>query len=211
MPAAASITALFPLTGTRPVPPASTTRDATPPGVAELTRRLAAGDAAAFREFHARYFDRLHHFLLAVTHGQEHAARDALQETLLRVARSARAFDDEEVFWGWLKAVARNAARDGGRQRRRYLALLEKFSLLSPAPAPAPAVAEDNRLRALLDETLAALDGADRRLITGKYLRGDTVAELAAQTGLTPKAVESRLLRLRRALGETLLHKLRAP
>ncbi len=193
------------------MPPASTTRDATPPGVAEITRRLAAGDEAAFREFHARYFDRLHHFLLAVTRGQEHAARDALQETLLRVARHARVFDDEEVFWGWLKAVARNAARDGGRRHRRYLALLEKFSLFRPGPAPALRAAEDNRLPALLDETLAALDDADRRLITGKYLRGDTVAELAAQTGLTPKAVESRLLRLRRSLSGMLLQKLREP
>ena len=191
------------------MPSASPTRDATPPGVAELTRRLAAGEEMAFREFHARYFNRLHHFLLAVTRGQEHAARDALQETLLRVARHARVFDDEEIFWGWLKAVARNAARDGGRKQRSYLALLEKFSLLRPGPVPS--AAEDNRLRAALDETLAALDEADRRLITGKYLRGDTVAELATQTGLTPKAIESRLLRLRRALGETLFQKLRAP
>jgi RNA polymerase sigma factor (sigma-70 family) len=191
------------------VPPAATSA-MTAPGTAALTRRLAAGDEEAFREFHARYFDRLHLFLLAVTRGDEHAAREALAETLLRVARHARKFDDEEVFWSWLKAIARNAARDGGRKRRRYHALLEKFSLFHPAPS-APADGHDNRLRALLDETLSALDAADRALITGKYLRGDTVAELAAQTGLTPKAVESRLLRLRRTLGEALLAKLRAP
>jgi RNA polymerase sigma factor (sigma-70 family) len=206
---APSIAAPFSLTGARAVPP-DTTSDANPPGVAELTRRLAAGDEAAFREFHARYFDRLHLFLLAVTRGDEHAAREALAETLLRVARSARAFQEEEVFWGWLKAVARNAARDGGRQRRRYRALLEKFSLFNPA-AVAPAEDHDSRLRALLDETLSALDAADRALIAGKYLRGDTVAELAVQTSLTPKAVESRLLRLRRVLHEALLKKLRVP
>lgn len=181
----------------------------TAPGIVALTRRLAAGDEAAFREFHARYFDRLHLFLLAVTRGDDHAAREALAETLLRVARHARTFDEEEVFWCWLKAVARSAARDSGRKRRRYHALLEKFSLFHAAPS-APDD-QESRLRAALDETLAALDAADRALITGKYLRGDTVAELAAQTGLTPKAVESRLLRLRRALGETLLAKLRRP
>jgi RNA polymerase sigma-70 factor (ECF subfamily) len=205
---AASITTPFPLTGARPVPP-DTTSDANPPGVAQLTRRLAAGDEAAFREFHARYFDRLHLFLLAVTRGDEHAAREALAETLLRVARHARTFHDEEVFWGWLKAVARNVARDGGRQRRRYRALLEKFALFRPA-ASTPND-DESRLCALLDETLATLDAADRALVAGKYLRGDTVAALAAQTGLTPKAVESRLLRLRRALGETLMKKLRSP
>ena len=71
----------------------------------------------------------LYQFLLVVSRGQEHEAREALQEMLLRVARSARVFDDEEAFWCWLKAVARNAARDGGRKQRRYLALLERFSL----------------------------------------------------------------------------------
>jgi len=127
----------------------------------------------------------------------------------LRVARHARKFDDEEILWGWLKAVARNVARDGGRQQRRYRALLEKFALFRPA-APKPHD-DESRLSALLDETLATLDAADRALVTGKYLRGDTVAELDAQTSLTPKAVESRLLRLRRALGETLLKKLHSP
>ena len=43
-------------------------------GVAELTRRLAGHDEEAFREFHARYFDRLYQFLLVVARGQEHEA-----------------------------------------------------------------------------------------------------------------------------------------
>ena len=77
--------------------------------VAELTRRLASHDEEAFREFHARYFDRLYQFLLVVARGQEHEAQEALQETLLRIARHARRFDDEDAFWCWLKAVARNA------------------------------------------------------------------------------------------------------
>ena len=55
-----------------------------PDDTAVLTRRLAAGDEAAFREFHARYFDRLYYFLLVVTHGQELEAQEALQDTLLR-------------------------------------------------------------------------------------------------------------------------------
>lgn len=53
-------------------------------GIADLTRRLAARDEEAFREFHTRYFDRLYQFLLVVAHGQEQEAQDALQETLLR-------------------------------------------------------------------------------------------------------------------------------
>ena len=206
MPAAAVIASL---NGIRAVPLVRATDPHA--AVTTLTRRLVAGDEAAFREFHALYFDRLYYFLLVVTRGHEHAAQDALQETLLRVVRHVREFETEDAFWGWLKVIARNAARDGGRKRRRYLALLERFSFgRDPARDTAPPH-DEQRLRAILDEALAEIDPADRALVEGKYLRGATVLELAQQAGLTEKAVESRLLRLRRELAERLREKLRAP
>ncbi|MGA2177197.1 MAG: sigma-70 family RNA polymerase sigma factor [Verrucomicrobiota bacterium] len=170
-----------------------------------LTRRMAAGDEEAFVRFHQLYFDRLYQFLLAVARGREQEARDALQETLVRVARSARGFDSEEVFWCWLKAVARNAARDGGRKERRYFDFLQNFARHPPAPPG------DGDLDAALEECLDELTPGDRGLIEGKYLEGETVRELAAGGGMTEKAVESRLLRLRRRLRESLLQKLREP
>ena len=195
------------LTGLAAVPPSAA--NDVPSPIAALTRRLAAGDEAAFREFHARFFDPLYHFLLVVARGDAHAARDALQETLLRVARHARAFEDDDAFWAWLKVVARNAARDGGRKRRRYLAVLDRFA--SGARASDSAGLDDRRLAGLLDEALAELPPPDRALLEGKYLRGATVLDLAAENQLTEKAVESRLLRLRRDLAERLRKKLRAP
>jgi RNA polymerase sigma-70 factor, ECF subfamily len=174
-----------------------------PDSIAILTRQLAAGDEEAFRRFHQLYFDRLYQFLLAVTRGREQEARDALQETLVRVARSARGFDSEEVFWCWLKAVARNAARDGGRKQRRYFDFLQKFALHPPSQ---PA---DCDLGAVLDECLDELEPGDRELIEAKYVQGETVREISAEAGTTEKAVESRLLRLRRRLRERLLQRLR--
>jgi DNA-directed RNA polymerase specialized sigma24 family protein len=47
-------------------------------------------------------------------------------------------------------------------------------------------------------------------LIEGKYLEGQTVKELSAQAGLSEKAVESKLLRLRRQLRECILGKMKA-
>ena len=181
---------------------------AVPVGIVELTRQLAAGDEATFREFHAQYFDRLYQFLLVVARGQEHEAREALQETLLRVARHARPFADEAAFWNWLRAVARNAARDAGRKRSRYAAVLQNFAFFKRAEAaPAPA-AEDLRLTTVIEECLAEFDAGDRALLQGKYLAGATVNELSIQFELTAKAVESRLLRLRKELRERVLKKL---
>jgi RNA polymerase sigma-70 factor (ECF subfamily) len=179
--------------------------------IALLTRLLAKGDEEAFREFHALYFDRLYQFLLVVAEGREDQARDALQETLLRVLRYARVFEQEEVFWCWLKALARSAARDAGRKQRRYMALLRNFALLPREHCPETARDEEARMSALLAQSLEELDPEDRRLLESKYLEGETIRELSAQTGLSDKAVESRLSRLRRQLREKLLEKLRRP
>lgn len=182
--------------------------DAVAPGdVAALTRRLAVHDESAFREFHARYFDRLYQFLLIVARGQASEAQEALQETMLRVARRARTFDDEEQFWCWLKTVARNAARDGGRKENRYRALLARFFTRRWEAAP-ESHHDETRLQSLLAETLDELSPEERYLVEGKYLNGSAVKELSADTGLTEKAVESRLLRLRRQMRERLLKKL---
>jgi RNA polymerase sigma factor (sigma-70 family) len=198
------------LTGTKPVENNSTSepiRDS----VALLTRRLATGDEAAFQEFHEHYFDRLYQFLLVVTRGQDHEAQEALQQTLLRVLRYVRAFESEDAFWSWLKVVARSAARDAGRKQQRYSALLGKFALRWRGLADERTSGENDRLRAVLEESLDELEPDDRGLIEDKYIDGTTVKELSAHAGLTEKAVESRLLRLRRHLRARVMNKLQTP
>ena len=111
---------------------------------------------------------------------------------------------------GWLKVVARSTARDAGRKQRRYLSLLQKFTL-GWRECASTTGGEEGQWRSLLDECLGELAPEDRGLIEGKYLADATVKELSAQTGLTDKAVESRLLRLRRELRERLLKKLQTP
>ena len=188
-------------------PTLSTTRMESPaaahPGaeIFRLTAALAAGDESAFREFHAAYFDRLLRYLIVVTRGDEQAARDALQETFTRVARHARRFDAEEKFWSWLTVLARSAAADGGRKRRSYWRLLTSYAQSwMPSAQPETETDEaDERLQSLLLEGLNELRAEDRALIESKYLHGASVRELAAQTNLTEKAVESRLSRARPA------------
>ena len=176
---------------------------------AALTSGLAAGDETAFREFHAEYFGRLLRYQLVLARGDEQSAREALQETFTRVARKVRRFDDEAAFWSWLTVLARSAAADGGRRRSRYRAMLQSLrpSWLRPPAEPVPEA--DTRLHEYLDDALAVLAPEDRALIEAKYFSQATVRELAAQHGLTEKAVESRLLRLRRQLRERILRSLR--
>jgi RNA polymerase sigma-70 factor (ECF subfamily) len=178
----------------------------------ELTRRMAGGDEQAFRVFHERYFDRLYRFLMVIARGQDQEAREVLQETLVRVARYARKFEQEEVFWCWLKVVARSAARDGGRKRQRYLSLLERFALsFEFRQAIRPDDGFQDPLREALETALTELNSEERHLIQGKYLEGASTRELAVKTGKTEKSVESQLSRLRKQLRDRLFQHLNLP
>lgn len=175
--------------------------------ITKLTKGLGAGNEAAFRQFHALYFDRLLRYLLVITRGDEDAARDALQETFLRVARHARRFDDEDAFWKWLTVLARSAAVDGGRKQWRYWRLLANYarSWLAPGASHHPAEDAERSLEPLLEQGLSRLDERDRELIEEKYFQGASVKELSRRTGLSEKAVESRLLRARHRLREDMI------
>jgi len=175
-----------------------------------LTRGLVARDDAAFREFHASYFDRLLRYQLVLSRGDEHAAQEALQETLLRVVPHARRFDDADAFWCWLTVLARSAAADIRRKRNRYWRLLASYaSSLIQTRTPFAVDETDARLQQLLSSSLGELTPDERSLVEGKYLRRASVRELASENGLTEKAIESRLLRARRLLREKILTKLR--
>lgn len=179
--------------------------------VARLTQGLARGDEGAFREFYAAYGGRLLRYLFVVARGDEQAASDALQETFVRVARHARAFEAEEKFWSWLTVLARSAAADQARRRSSYWRMLARFAAAwrPDAALPAPAGDADEHLVALLREELARLPGEDRALVHAKYLGGASMREVAAAHGLTERAVESRLARVRRRLREQISKRLR--
>ena len=180
------------------------------PAIARLTAGLAAAEEEAFREFHARYFERLYHFLLVVCRGSDDQAQEALQLALLRVVRHARVFHCEDTFWCWLKALGRSAALDAGRRQRRYAALLERFAQWWGLHHPhTPVTPDTDPLTGQVEALLADLEPIERHLIEGKYVAGASVKELSAQTGLSEKAVEGRLTRLRQRLRERCLHLLR--
>lgn len=175
-----------------------------------LTRALAAGEEEAFRKMHAFYFDRLYRFLLVVARGNEIEAREALQDTLLRIVRHPRIFSTEEAFWCWLKVLARSAARDAGRKHQRYGRFLERFAWYRSFTEEQKRPPERANLMDLLEEALTGLDACDRLLVESKYLEGYTVKHLAQEYNLTEKAVESRLHRIRRQLRACLLQLLKS-
>jgi RNA polymerase sigma-70 factor, ECF subfamily len=178
------------------------------PDVGALTRAMTEGDEAAYAKFYEAYFDRLRRYLLVVTAGNEDAAREALQSALVRVVRHIKVFASDEVFWGWLTVLARSALFDQTRKRRRYLSFLDRFTSHAQFMPSVPSAA-DTKLLDLLENGLALLPRDERKLLEAKYLDGSSVQEIAAILHTSEKAVESRLVRIRRKLKAALLHQLK--
>jgi len=169
--------------------------------VAALTRRMRAGEEAAYREFYHTYYHRLLRYLLVVARGDEEAATEALEATLLRVVRHIKVFPSQEVFWSWLSVLARSAFSDLSRKRRRYLAFLDRFTRHAHVEQASPDTTEaDASLLAALDRGLAALPADERQLVEWKYFDHRSVRDIAAELETSEKAVESRLVRIRRKL-----------
>ncbi len=179
--------------------------------VANLTGLLRRGEELAWRQFHAHYAPRLLRYLTVLGRGDEDLIRDALQQTLLRVVRHIRVFTSDAVLWSWLTVLARSACADEIRRRARRGGMLRRWGS-DPASHPPPSVSGDSAEATLmdrLDEELERLPVAERELLRRKYLGGETVQEISAALGLTPKAVESRLVRARAELRSRLLARLR--
>jgi RNA polymerase sigma-70 factor (ECF subfamily) len=160
--------------------------------VAALTRRMARGDELAYRTFYDAYFNRLSRYLLVVTAGDEDAAREALQATLVRVVRHVKVFPDEAVFWSWLTVLARSALSDQTRKRRRYLAFLDRFTQHARVQQNTPDHSQvDAQLLKLLEHGLEALPFDERDLVERRYFARQSVREIAAELETSEKAVES--------------------
>lgn len=169
---------------------------------------MAQCDESAFRTFFDLYFQRLLRYLLVMAHGDEELAREALQLTMLRVARHVKRFDTEEAFWSWLAVLARSALVDEHRKSKRYLSFLTRWFEQKQSPTPLEPPTED-RLADCLTATLAALPEEDRDLIARKYFNGESVREIATALTVSEKAVESRLTRIRARLKNLILERLK--
>ena len=75
-----------------------------------------AGDARAFEKLVQRHRTPVFNFILRFT-GHRARAEDVLQETWLKVVRSAREYEPKAKFTTWLYTIARNLCVDSARCR----------------------------------------------------------------------------------------------
>ena len=127
---------------------------------------------------------------LCCKRGDEDRAAELVQQTMLRVVRHIRRFDDESAFWGWLTCLSKCAAADAGRKRVRRMRYMEQLAHMSERRRN-----HDDRAMAQLEnleQCIETLNSQDRALIEGKYYARRSHVDLAQQFGISAKAIESK-------------------
>ena len=175
----------------------------------DLARRVLAGDESASEAFFADYFPRLYRFALTRLGGDDQAAEDIVQLTLIRAVRKLHTYRGEAALFTWLCTLCRREISAWLQHSRRTAAvpLLEDHSATLMALDAASSLAgtdpesETGRreLSQLVQVTLDQLPGRYGQVLEWRYIQGLSVDEISHRLGVGYKATESLLSRARRA------------
>jgi RNA polymerase sigma-70 factor (ECF subfamily) len=124
------------------------------------------------------------------------AAEDLAQETFLHVAAAPR-YEGQGRFTAWLFAIARNLWLKDRHRRGIEARALERKSG-TPAADASRGSQDDS------DKALARLSERDRTLLVLRHMEEMSYEEIAAEMGMSPKAVSVGLCRARDRFREEL-------
>jgi RNA polymerase sigma-70 factor (ECF subfamily) len=150
--------------------------------------RLTAG---AFEALYRETVDDLYAYVATLVRDRA-AADDVVAGAFERAYRRLGSYDPRRgSHRQWLFGIARNAALDELRRRRRT-------ATLAAEPGAAESATDDNVdpvRRATVRTALARLDARDRELVALKFFAGLDNAEIAGVLGISPSNAGTRLHR----------------
>ena len=161
-----------------------------------ISAAVARGDEASFRELYDRYHKRVFRLAVVLGRGDESLAHEIVQAVMLTAANKLKPVSGEAHLWNWLARVTRQHLAKAWRAQQREPALVDLAPLVdSVGTRDADLVVEES-----LDAALSDLEGDERQLVEWFYFDGLSHPEIAEHLSVTPKAVSSRLERIRARL-----------
>lgn len=165
---------------------------------ADIAERLRRGELrAAFEQLALRYETKVFRLCCAMLHDPD-LARDAAQESLLRVWRSLDRYDGRAALSTWIYAITRNRCLTALQSGLDPLQWTEEQWQAEAERRAAPAVdlADVELLRRLVEE----LSPAQRATLRLYYFEDRDLAEVARMLGYPEGTVKTHLFRARTAL-----------
>jgi len=174
-------------------------------GDAELIRRCARGEEAAYRELVGRLEKPLVAFIRRYV-GEESLAEDLFQETFVRVVRTLGTFRPEASLTTWIFTIARNLCLDHLKAKKRHREVSMdagsaggddqgvdfREALRSPGPEPGT-LAEGHEDGARLRAAMAELAEPKREALILRVFSGLSYAEIARITDAPVGTVKFRV------------------
>ncbi|MHC4445391.1 MAG: RNA polymerase sigma factor [Planctomycetota bacterium] len=172
---------------------------------------IQQGDPDAMKELIHRH-QRWVRGVIFSTLGRFDEVDDVAQKVWIQVWREARRLQEPANWRTWLYRIARNAAIDAGRakKRRRQLVrnLLEQQPLkMHNQTSPTHQIEADEQHRKML-EAVSSLPSLYREPFVLKHLQDWSYRQIGETLGLPVDTVETRLVRARRLLRKKLTGKL---
>jgi RNA polymerase sigma-70 factor (ECF subfamily) len=175
--------------------------------------RLIAGDDLALNELMERWQKPLHSFILRYV-GNHADSIELAEETFVRVYYHRSRFNFKSKFSTWLLAIATNLCRHHARWRTRHQSISlddtasvyevsDENLLISPDEIPS-ALAGRTELAKLVKEEIEKLPHDLKAAVLLFAYDNLSYAEIGVILGCTPKAVETRLYRVRKLLAKRL-------
>lgn len=164
----------------------------------DIVQLLRSRDPAG-AELLLRHYGPLMRYIIAPILSDPQDREECLSDAAMRVWDRISQFDPEKGSWtAWLTAVTRSVALNHQRRCRVDMEPLDP-EMPSPAPTPEEYILQKEQKQALHD-TLAAIPQTDRLLFYRKYYYLQSTAQIASEMGLTERAVEGRLYRIKQRL-----------
>ena len=169
----------------------------------EIMELIAQGDERGMPELQ-KHYGALVRYVAAPILGSDAAVSDCISEVYLRVLEKSAQFDPERGSLGaWLTAIARNTALNIIRRGKNETGEALPEDMPDPAPTPEQQLLLAERREALA-KALKMLSYSDRALFYRKYYYMQPMSQIAAELGMTERAAEGRLYRIRKKLRDFL-------
>jgi RNA polymerase sigma-70 factor, ECF subfamily len=170
-----------------------------------LLERITSGDRQALRTLYGTYYHPLLRFIYRIT-GRLDLAQEGVNDVMLVVWRSSRAFGGRSTVSTWIMGIA----------YRKGLKLLANSRRWAERFAGAPfddaiersdsrrELSDDGDLRDLLDEALRHLSAEHRAVVELTYFYGFSYEEIAAIAACPVNTVKTRMFHARAKLRKLL-------
>ncbi len=171
---------------------------------AEVLRRMADGDMAAYRFLFDQHFSDLCNFLLIYLHSKELAEEIAL-EIFTYIWEKRDTLQIKVSFKSFLFSSAKNRAISLYRKEQKNLfTSIENEQSISQEDSDSLHFLENTELRAIIDHAISKLPEKSKQIYLLAWEENLSHKEIAEQMGITPKTVENHVGIALRKLRESL-------